>query len=404
MMQLSNRHILLAVTGGIAAYKAVDILRLLKKEGADVRVVMTHAATAFLQPLTFQALSGHRVHYDLLDTDAEHAMGHIELARWADVLIIAPTTANTLAACAIGLANDLVSTLYLAASSPVYMAPAMNHVMWHHKATQTNVKILQTQGVQIIAPEYGLQACGEVGEGRMASSEKICQRILDELSAPAVQILLGLNVVITAGATREPLDPVRYLTNRSSGKMGYNLATAAQKAGANVTLISGISALPSPLNCHFVSVETAEEMLDAVFVNIKNCDIFIAAAAVADYRPAFNAPEKIKKNAEQLLLKLERNPDILASVADLESPPFTVGFAAETHNLEQHAREKLARKKINMVAANWVGGEKGGFERDENALEVFWKEGRYSLPMTDKAELARQLIDLIGKRFHGCVD
>jgi phosphopantothenoylcysteine decarboxylase/phosphopantothenate--cysteine ligase len=284
------------------------------------------------------------------------------------------------------------------------MAPAMNHVMWHHKATQTNVKILQTQGVQIIAPEYGLQACGEVGEGRMASSEKICQRILDELSAPAVQILLGLNVVITAGATREPLDPVRYLTNRSSGKMGYNLATAAQKAGANVTLISGISALPSPLNCHFVSVETAEEMLDAVFVNIKNCDIFIAAAAVADYRPAFNAPEKIKKNAEQLLLKLERNPDILASVADLESPPFTVGFAAETHNLEQHAREKLARKKINMVAANWVGGEKGGFERDENALEVFWKEGRYSLPMTDKAELARQLIDLIGKRFHGCVD
>lgn len=394
---LLQRRILLAVTGGIAVYKSLELLRLLKKQGANVRVVMTKAATAFIQPLSFQALSGHSVHCELLDTEAENAMGHIELARWADVFVIAPATANTLAKMAHGLADDLVSTLYLAATCPIYVAPAMNHVMWNHPATQTNLNILQNHGVNLISPESGEQACGEIGVGRMAEPETICQRLISDLTMP--QSLANLNVIITAGATRELLDPVRYLTNRSSGKMGYALAVAAQKAGANVTLISGVTQLAPLKNCNFIQVETAQQMHAAVFENIKDCDIFIGAAAVADYRFVDVGMEKMKKNADTLTLSLEKNPDILADVAALKNPPFTVGFAAETNDLEHYARDKLVRKKLNMIAANWVGRETGGFERDENALEVFWRGGQKTLPMTNKTELACQLITLIAEQF-----
>ncbi len=396
-MPLRNRHILLGVTGGIAAYKALELVRLLKKEGAHVRVVMTKAACEFIAPLSFQALSGQSVHIELLDVDAENAMGHIELARWADIFIIAPATANTMSKLAHGNADDLLSTLYLAANCPVYLAPAMNHVMWHHSATQTNVQLLQTHGVHFISPEAGEQACGEMGIGRMAEPHTICARLLADI-LPKTQILAGMNIIITAGATREPLDAVRYITNRSSGKMGYAIACAAQSAGANVTLISGITALAPPRYCQFIQVETAQAMHRAVFEHINQCDIFIAAAAVADYRPTDVAQQKMKKNDDTLTLTLQKNADILADVAALPSPPFTVGFAAETHDLEHYARDKLTRKKLDMIAANWVGGERGGFESNENALDIFWQEGQKSLPMTDKEIVAAQLISLIAER------
>ena len=398
-MSLFNRHILLGVTGGIAAYKALELVRLLKKEGAQVRVVMTKAACEFIAPLSFQALSGHSVHIELLDVEAENAMGHIELARWADIFIIAPASANTLSKFAHGNADNLLSTLYLAANCPVYIAPAMNHVMWNHVATQTNIQLLQTHGIRLISPEAGEQACGEIGVGRMAEPQTICARLLADITAPS-QILAGIHIMITAGATREPLDAVRYITNRSSGKMGYAIACAAQLAGANVTLISGITALSPPENCHFIQTETAQAMHSAVFENINPCDIFIGAAAVADYRPIDVAQKKIKKKDDTLTLTLQKNADILADVAARKNPPFTVGFAAETHDLEHYARDKLIRKKLDMIAANWVGAERGGFESNDNALDIFWQDGQKSLPMTSKETLATQLVSLIAKRFH----
>ena len=398
-MPLRNRHILLGVTGGIAAYKALELVRLLKKEGAQVRVVMTKAACEFIAPLSFQALSGHSVHIELLDVEAENAMGHIELARWADIFIIAPTSANTLSKFAHGSADNLLSTLYLAANCPVYIAPAMNHVMWHHVATQTNIELLQTHGIRLISPEAGEQACGEIGVGRMAEPQTIFTRILADITQQP-QVLAGVNIIITAGATREPLDAVRYITNRSSGKMGYAIACAAQLAGANVTLISGITALSPPENCRFIEVETAQAMHNAVFENINPCDIFIGAAAVADYRPIDVAQKKIKKKDDTLTITLQKNADILADVAATKNPPFTVGFAAETHDLEHYARDKLVRKKLDMIAANWVGGERGGFESNDNALDIFWQDGQKSLPMTGKEIVATQLISLIAKRFH----
>ena len=397
-MPLRNRHILLGVTGGIAAYKALELVRLLKKEGAQVRVVMTKAACEFIAPLSFQALSGHCVHIELLDVEAENAMGHIELARWADIFIIAPASANTMSKLAHGNADDLLSTLYLAANCPVYIAPAMNHVMWHHVATQTNIQIVQSHGIRLISPEAGEQACGEMGVGRMAEPYTICARLLADIAAP-LQILAGIHIMITAGATREPLDAVRYITNRSSGKMGYAIACAAQLAGANVTLISGITALSPPENCHFIQTETAQAMHNAVFENINPCDIFIGAAAVADYRPIEVAQKKIKKKDDTLTLTFQKNADILADVAALKNSPFTVGFAAETHDLEHYARDKLVRKKLDMIAANWVGGERGGFESNDNALDIFWHDGQQSLPMTGKETLAAQLISLIAERF-----
>ena len=395
------KHILLGVSGGVAAYKAAELVRLLRKQGAEVRVVMTQSALEFVSPLTFQALSGNPVHTELLDTDAENAMGHITLARWADVLIIAPATANTLAKLSCGLADDLLSTLYLAATCSVYVAPAMNQAMWSKIVTQENVARLVNQGVHFIGPEQGDQACGETGFGRMSEPVSICNQLMAMLSDKALlsePYLHGHKVLISAGPTREPLDPVRYLTNRSSGKMGYALATAAIKAGAEVTLVSGPVALTAPANVNLINVITAEQMYQAVMSRASESTVYIGAAAVADYSPVVS-DKKIKKGGDQVTLILQKTKDILAEVAALEQHrPFTVGFAAETHDLEVYARDKLTRKKLDMIAANWVGQEQGGFDSEQNALQVFWDKGEKTFSMTDKARLAEQLLVLIAER------
>ncbi|MGR8952690.1 MAG: bifunctional phosphopantothenoylcysteine decarboxylase/phosphopantothenate--cysteine ligase CoaBC [Gammaproteobacteria bacterium] len=389
------KHVLVGVSGGIAAYKAAELVRLLRKHGADVRVAMTAAATQFVSPLTFQALSGNAVHTDLLDAEAENAMDHISLARWADQMIVAPATANIIAKFSHGLADDLLTTLYLAATCPVYIAPAMNQAMWSKPVTQENLQTLRRHGVQVIGPGQGEQACGETGPGRMSEPSEICAALFAE---PAVPCLQGLKVLISAGPTREPLDPVRYITNRSSGKMGYALAEAAAKAGASVTLVSGPVQLPPPANVETVRVETAAQMYDAVIARAENHDIYIGAAAVADYTPAVMQPEKIKKQGEEATLVLHKTRDILAEVAALHQRPFTVGFAAETTDLEAYALDKLTRKNLDMIAANWVGREEGGFDSAQNALEVFWKGGKKMLAMTDKGRLAEHLVELIAER------
>ena len=396
-----NKHILLGVSGGIAAYKSAELVRLLKKQGAEVQVVMTQSAMQFISPLTFQALSGNPVHSELLDADAENAMGHISLARWADCLIIAPATANLIAKLSHGLADDLLSTLYLAATCPVYVAPAMNQAMWSKAVTQENVETLQRHGVKLIGPEQGDQACGETGYGRMSEPVAICNYLVDALenqNPSPVQCLQGMKVLISAGPTREPVDPVRYFTNRSSGKMGYALAKAALKAGAEVTLVSGPVSLTAPANVQLIKVETAAQMYEAVMSRASDHAIYIGAAAVADYSPVIMQPEKIKKQDDQSTLILQKTKDILADVAKLDKHPFTVGFAAETHNLEVYARDKLARKKLDMIAANWVGQEQGGFDSEQNALHVFWEKGDKVFPMMDKTRLAEQLISLIAER------
>ncbi|MDD4916032.1 MAG: bifunctional phosphopantothenoylcysteine decarboxylase/phosphopantothenate--cysteine ligase CoaBC [Methylococcales bacterium] len=393
-----NKKILLGVCGGVAAYKSAELVRLLKKRGADVRVVMTGSALQFVTPLTFQALSGHPVHTTLLDAGQEQAMSHIHLARWADILVIAPVTANTLAKLANGLADDLLSTLYLAAECPVLIAPAMNQAMWRKAVTCENAARLQRHGVEFIGPEAGEQACGELGLGRMAEPETICARLLAGLQPGLLQ---GVRITITAGPTREPLDPVRFISNRSSGKMGYALALAAIDAGADVTLISGPVCLPAPAGSRLVMVETAQQMYDAVMAGIAQAEIFIGAAAVADYRPVQAQARKIKKGSDAGSIELQKNPDIIASVASLLSRPFTVGFAAETDDLEAYAIGKLRSKNLHMIAANRVGGMEGGFDSDRNALQVFWPDGRQTLSMTDKPHLARQLLELIAGQFHG---
>jgi len=388
------------VSGGIAAYKAAELVRLLRKQGAEVRVVMTQSALEFISPLTFQALSGNPVHTELLDTGAENAMGHISLARWADVLIIAPATANTLAKLSCGLADDLLSTLYLAATCPVYVAPAMNQAMWSKVVTQENIARLIRQGVHIIEPEIGDQACGETGLGRMSEPITICNQLVLALQDQVTFSELGLQghrVLISAGPTREPLDPVRYLTNRSSGKMGYAIAAAAIKAGADVTLVSGPVELTAPANVNLINVTTAEQMYQAVMSSALEHTIYIGTAAVADYSPIVS-DKKIKKDGNSLTLILQKTKDILAAVAALEQRPFTVGFAAETHDLERYARDKLTQKKLDMIAANWVGQEQGGFDSEQNAFQVFWDKGDKALLMTDKGQLAEQLIDLIIER------
>jgi phosphopantothenoylcysteine decarboxylase/phosphopantothenate--cysteine ligase len=398
-----NRHILLGVSGGIAAYKSAELVRLLRKQGAEVRVVMTQSAMQFISPLTLQALSGNTVHSELLDADAENAMGHISLARWADLLLIAPTTANLIAKLSHGLADDLLSTLYLAATCPVYVAPAMNQAMWTKAVTQENITKLLRHGVMIIGPEQGDQACGETGFGRMSEPAAICKYLTHTprvQTPPTVQHLQGVKVLISAGPTREPLDPVRYITNRSSGKMGYALAHAALQAGAEVTLISGPVTLAAPANIELINVETAAEMYEAALSRAADHAIYIGAAAVADYSPVIMQPEKIKKQAEQTTIILQKTKDILADVAKLDKRPYTVGFAAETHELEVYARDKLARKKLDMIAANWVGRELGGFDSNQNALHVFWENGEQTLAMMDKTRLAEELIHLIAERFN----
>lgn len=392
-----SKHILVGVSGGIAAYKSAELVRLLRKQGCEVRVVMTESATQFISPLTFQALSGNPVHTELLNVDAENAMSHISLARWADVLLIAPATANIIAKCSHGLADDLLSTLYLAAECPVYIAPAMNQAMWHKAVTQETIAKLKAHGVTIINPEQGEQACGETGLGRMAEPATICERLL---TLPIVPCLQGLRVLISAGPTREPLDPVRYITNRSSGKMGYALARAAVQAGAKVTLVSGPVNLVAPDSVELLQVETAAQMYAAVMELVPHCELYIGAAAVADYSPITTESQKIKKQAQQTTIILQKTNDILASVAQLNTPPFTVGFAAETDHLESYAQKKLQEKNLDMIAANWVGREHGGFDSEQNALQVFWKTGQKTLAMMDKTKLAEQLILLCAERFN----
>jgi len=392
------RRILLGVSGGIAAYKAAELLRLLKQAGHEVRVVMTRAAMEFVRPLTFQALSGKPVHSDLLDPNAEAAMGHIELARWAERILIAPASADVIARLAHGQADDLLAAVCLASEAPVAIAPAMNRAMWAHAATAENVQSLQRRGVQVWGPDEGVQACGEVGPGRMLEPAELAQRMQRWL-APGV--LQGVRVLVTSGPTHEPLDPVRYLGNRSSGRMGHAVAAAAAEAGAHVTLVSGPVALPDPVGMQEVlPVKTAQDMHAACMARASGTDIFIAVAAVADFRPAEVMSNKIKKgDTQDVSLKLVRNPDILADIAALPDAPFTVGFAAETENLAEYAQVKLREKCVQMIAANHVSSG-AGFEAEDNALTLFSAQGQEELPRAAKTELARQLIQRIAMHYN----
>jgi phosphopantothenoylcysteine decarboxylase/phosphopantothenate--cysteine ligase len=402
MPSLEGKKILLGITGGIAAYKSAVLLRALRQVGAEVRVVMTPAAQAFVTPLTFQALSGQRVFTELLDGEQEATMPHIELARWADLILVAPASADFMARLAHGFADDLLSTLCLATTSPVALAPAMNRQMWLNPATRDNCRVLETRGVRLWGPQSGLQACGETGPGRMLEPAQLQQRV-EAFFGPAP--LQGVKVLMTAGPTREPIDPVRFVGNRSSGKMGFALADAMRSLGADVCLVSGPVALESPAGVERIEVETALEMHREVMARAGSSDIFIGVAAVADYRPQDPASRKLKKSRDVLSLELIPNPDILAAVAGLDPGPFTVGFAAETDQLETHAEGKLRIKGLDMIAANRVGEQQqGGFESDQNALLLLWDGGREWLPMMSKSTLARTLAERIVRHYRKAVE
>ncbi len=396
MPQLSGKRVLVGITGGIAAYKAAELVRLVRGQGGAVRVVMTEAAQRFVGPMTFQALGGEPVRTELFDPAHEAAMGHIELARWPDLVVVAPASADFIARAACGMADDLLATLLLATGAPVALAPAMNRSMWSHPATGENVARLKARGVAVWGPTEGEQACGETGPGRMLEPAGILERILSALSPKP---LAGVAVLLTAGPTREPIDPVRFVGNRSSGKMGFALATAFVAAGARVTLVSGPVALATPVGVERVDVETAAEMEGAVMRLVEGQRIFVGCAAVADYRPEQVADQKIKKQRDEMDIRLVKNRDILKAVAALPSPPFTVGFAAETENPVTHAEMKRREKRVDMIAANLVGAPRGGFERDENALTVLWEGGSEGLPMSGKAELAARLVERIAERY-----
>lgn len=401
MLSLQNKRVLLGVTGGIAAYKACELIRLLTKAGAQVQVAMTTAAQEFITPLTLQALSGNPVHHSLLDPQAEAGMGHIELARWADVIVVAPASADFLARLAAGMGNDLLTTLCLASSAPLMLAPAMNQAMWRDEITQANIqKLLQLKGhrLHLVGPDEGVQACGDVGPGRMLEPEAIAQA-LSSLFSPGV--LAGLNLCITAGPTREAIDPVRYISNHSSGKMGFALAQAAQEAGAKVTLIAGPVHLPTPAQVTRVDVISAQQMYAAALNEVAACDIFIAAAAVADYRPEQCHGQKLKKQngTETMELHLVQNPDIVASVAAHPQRPFTIGFAAETEQVRDYAQQKRLRKKLDMIIANDVSNAEIGFNSDLNAVQVYWQSGEQGFAATNKSALARELIALIAQHY-----
>ena len=396
MASLPNRRIVLGVAGGIAAYKSADLVRRLREHDFEVRVVMTAAARAFVTPLTFQAVSANPVHCELLDEQAEAGMGHIELARWADLLLIAPATADVLARLAHGLAGDLLTTLCLATPAPLVVAPAMNQQMWRSSATRANVRTLVERGVEILGPAEGDQACGDVGPGRMLEPAAIAERIAARIRNRALE---GLGVLVTAGPTREPLDPVRYLTNHSSGRMGFAVAGAAAEAGARVSLVSGPTELATPPGLERIDVCSAEDMYAESMARAPDCDIFIAAAAVADYRPARRADRKIKKSDGDATLELVRTPDIVAGVAALRDRPFTVGFAAETESVQSNARDKLERKGLDMIAANRVGLPDRGFAAENNALCVLWRNGSRDLALAPKTELARTLIRIVAERY-----
>ena len=395
-MCLRDERVLLGVSGGIAAYKAAELVRRLRAAGAQVRVVMTEGAKRFITPLTLQALSGNPVRDSLWDDGAEAAMGHIELARWATRVLIAPATADTLARLAHGHADDLLSTLVLATSAPLAVAPAMNQQMWAHPATQANVALLCGRGVQVFGPGSGDQACGEVGPGRLLEPSELVSLLAEQIRANA--LLAGARVLITAGPTFEDIDPVRFIGNRSSGKMGFAVAAAAAAMGAEVTLIAGPVALPTPANVKRIDVRSAAQMLAAVMAELAGQDIYIGAAAVADYTPACVAGKKIKKTTADMSVALDRTTDILATVAATSPRPFVVGFAAETHDLEHYARDKLQRKGLDLIAANQVGCAGGGFEADCNTLQVFWADGARTLGPDSKTAVAQQLLGLIAER------
>jgi len=401
-MSAQPRKILLGVTGGIAAYKSPDLVRRLLERGAEeVQVVMSRGAQEFVGPLTFQAVSGRPVRSDLWDEAAEAAMGHIELARWADEILVAPATAQFMAQLAHGLAEDLLTTLCLATTARITLAPAMNRQMWANPATQANVQLLKERGVHILGPASGEQACGEIGAGRMLEPADIAEAMM---ARPGTGVLQGLKVVVTAGPTREKIDPVRFISNRSSGKMGYAVAAAARDAGADVILVSGPVPVATPVGVERLDVESAQDMLAAVQHALsgdgsRRADIFIAAAAVSDYRMIEIASQKIKKTSDAMSLALTRAPDVLATVARSPLPPFLVGFAAETEHLERNALAKLTGKNLDMIAANRVG-DGLAFDKDDNALTVYWRDGKRELAFNSKAALARQLVELIAERFH----
>ena len=392
-------NILLGITGGIAAYKAPDLVRRLKERGADVQIVTTASAAEFVTETALQAVSGRPVRANLWDKEAERAMSHIELARWADVVLIAPATAEIMARIVSGGAPDLLTTICLATEAPIALAPAMNHVMWNNAATQANRRVLEERGVHLLGPDVGSQACGEEGAGRMLEPAAIAAAVFDLGTSGGEGALAGRKVVITAGPTREAIDPVRYISNRSSGKMGYALARAALAQDAEVILISGPVSLPEPPGVEMRHVTTAQEMHEATHDCIGDADIFIAAAAVADYRPADEKMQKIKKSGETMRIELVRCPDILQSVAALPRAPFTVGFAAETENVDDYARGKLENKKLDMIIANRVGADRG-FDTDDNAVNVLWTEGERRFPTAHKSELANQLIELVAERYN----
>jgi phosphopantothenoylcysteine decarboxylase/phosphopantothenate--cysteine ligase len=404
---MQKQNILLGVTGSIAAYKAPELVRRLRDRGASVQVVMTQAASRFITATSLQAVSANPVRDDLWDDEAEAAMSHIELARWADLVLIAPASAEIMSKLAAGAANDLLTTVCLATEAPVVIAPAMNRVMWAHPAVQANRETLAGRGVRILGPGSGGQACGEFGEGRMLEPQEIADAVANVESVGGAQdpapprlrqLLQGKTVMITAGPTREAIDPVRFISNHSSGKMGYALAQAAADAGARVILISGPVSLSPPANVECINIETAEQMFAETHNRIDGVDIFIGAAAVSDYRPANARRHKIKKNNAELHLDLVKAPDTLAAVAKLDRGPFTVGFAAETERLREHALAKLRGKGLDLIVANQVGGGRG-FNADENAVEVYWKTGERSFPTMKKADLARELVSLIAGQY-----
>ena len=393
----AGQHILLGITGGVAAYKSADLVRRLSSQGAEIQVVMTEAAKAFISPLTLQALSGRPVRDTLLDTEAESGMGHIDLGRWADTLLVAPASADFIAKLAGGLASDLLTTVCLATAAPVVIAPAMNQAMWLKPATQRNIQTLAADGVHLIGPDSGEQACGDIGPGRMLETWDI----ISELESLNVKkSLAGIKVTVTAGPTWEALDPVRGLSNHSSGKMGYAVAEAALKAGAEVNLISGPTTLSPPRDVVLHQVRSADEMLNAVKRTTTDCDIFIGVAAVADYRPSQTETSKIKKDAKQVTLELIRNPDILSWVTSQENKPFTVGFAAETDSPLEHARQKLEKKSLDIIAVNHVSENHSPFGSDDNQLVVITPGEDIDLGRHPKTRLASMLVDTISKKFH----
>ena len=400
-MQLDQKNVLLGVSGGIAAYKTPDLVRKLTAKGANVRVVLTESATHFVSPLSLQAVSGNKVSTHLLDEDAEAGMGHIELARWADYFLVAPATANTIAKLAHGLADDLLTTLALATTAPVFIAPAMNQQMWIAHATTANMQTLVDRGTHVLGPAAGEQACGDLGYGRMLEPQELADAISDFAATNDSFAALFTNkrIMITAGPTREEIDPVRYISNHSSGKMGFAIAKAAQQLGATVTLISGPVNLATPTEVARKNVISAQDMLEAVHHEIAQQDIFIACAAVADYKVDKISEQKLKKQGDDVTLCLKQNPDILKSVASLEKPPFTVGFAAETQNVESYAKSKLEKKKLNMIAANDVSNSELGFNSDRNALIVLSRNKTQHLAPQSKDLLAMELLKLVHKEY-----